>query len=229
MIYYIDAADVEVVKEAASTYPIAGVTMNPTIVKNDLKNKKVPFFELTTQITKLIGEEKEFHIQVVATKAEDMVKEAQALRKNIKGNLYVKIPATTAGYQAMMALKELGIKTTATAIIDVNQALLAANAGASYVAIYVNRVSNISADGDQVVLNTVKAFRQNNLTTKVLGASFKNALQVEKAAVNGAYGVAVGYDVFKASATHPLTDSSVEQFKLDWESVYGEGNKIYQF
>lgn len=229
MIYYIDSADLSVVKEANQAYPIAGITMNPTIVMKDLKGEKVPFFELTHQIREIIGEEKELHVQVVSTTFEGMIKEARHLKENISGNLYVKIPACKSGYEAIKALTEEGIATTATAIIDVNQAILAARAGASYVAIYVNRVSNISADGDKVLADTVKVFKANQFEAKVLGASFKNALQVERAAVNGAYGSAIGYDVFEACANHILTDSSIEQFKQDWESLYGPDASICDF
>lgn len=226
MIYYIDSADLAVVKEANQSYPIAGITMNPTIVMKDLKEEKIPFFQLTSQIRAIIGEEKEMHVQVVSTTAEEMIREARCLRENISGTLYVKIPACKAGYEAIQTLKEEGIATTATAIIDVNQAVLAARAGASYAAIYVNRVSNISADGDKVLADTVAVFKQNQFEAKVLGASFKNALQVERAAVNGVYGSAIGYDVFEACANHMLTDASIQQFKKDWESVYGVGKSI---
>lgn len=229
MIYYVDTADVKVVEEANEAYPIAGVTMNPTIIMKDLKGENVPFFEVATKVRQIIGDEKELHIQVVATTAEGMIKDAEALREKISGNLYVKIPACKEGYIAMAALKEKGIATTATAIIDVNQAILSARAGASYVAIYVNRISNISADGDKVLADTAKIFKEQQLDAGVLGASFKNALQVEKAALNGAHGAAIGYDVFEACASHILTETSVEQFKKDWESVYGSGISISDF
>lgn len=229
MIYYIDSADLSVVKEANKVYPIAGITMNPTIVMKDLKGQKTPFFDLIQQIREVIGDEKELHVQVVSTTAEGMIKEARYLREKISGNFYVKIPACKAGYEAIKVLTEEGIAITATAIIDVNQAVLAARSGASYVAIYVNRVSNISADGDKVLADTVKVFKENNFDAKVLGASYKNALQVEKAAVNGVYGSAIGYDVFEACANHILTDSSVEQFKKDWEQVYGSDISICDF
>lgn len=229
MIYYLDSANLALIKEANRIYPIAGITMNPTIVMKDLQEEPIPFFELTDKIRDIIGEEKELHVQVVSDTVQGMIDEAKCLKANISGNFFVKIPASKAGYEAIAALKKEGIETTATAIIDVNQAILAARAGASYVAIYVNRVSNISADGDKVLADTAKVFKENNLDAKVLGASFKNVLQVEKAAVNSVHGVAVGYDILEASANHVLTDLSVDQFKKDWETIYGEGVSICDF
>ena len=34
-------------------------------------------------------------------------------------------------------------------------------------------------------------------------------------------------DILKACANHPLTDLSVKQFVSDWESLYGEGKRVY--
>lgn len=93
-----------------------------------------------------------------------------------------------------------------------------------------NTIENVTkADGDKILADTVKVFKENNFDAKVLGASYKNALQVEKAAVNGVYGSAIVYDVFEACANHILTDSSVEQFKKDWEQVYGSEISICDF
>lgn len=223
MNYYIDTADFETVKQAYEFLPVAGVTMNPTIIKNDLKGKNVDFFDRTRQIRDFIGEQTPFHIQVIGETFEDMLKDAERLQNEVGGNLFVKIPACPVGYKAMRELTERGIQITATAIIDVNQALLSAASGAKVVAPYVNRISNISGDGDQVLADIVKAFAFSDYETQVIGASFKSALQVEKAAIAGASGVALGFDVLQACANHVLTETSVAQFTKDWEATYGEG------
>ncbi len=227
MNYYVDTADFEIVKEAFDLYPVKGVTMNPTIAMADLKGKNIDFFEQTKQIRKFIGKDTVFHIQVIGETTEDMIKDAEKLKEEIGGNLFVKIPACPQGYRAMRQLTNQGFQITATAIIDVNQALLAAASGAKVVAPYVNRISNISGDGDKVLCDIVKALAHSEYDTKVIGASFKSSLQVEKAAIAGAYGVALGYDVLKSCATHVLTETSVTQFTKDWESTFGEGKQMH--
>lgn len=155
------------------------------------------------------------------------MREAKYLREKISGNLFVKVPAFPEGYKAIRLLKEEGINTTATAVINANQALLSARAGASFVAPYVNRIDNLSSDGSKVVEDIVKMLEKHQLETKVIGASFKNAQQVHNTALAGAYGVAVGYDILESCANHILTEKSIEQFQKDWESVYGKGTSIY--
>ena len=79
-----------------------------------------------------------------------------------------------------MMLKKIGINVTVTAIFTPAQALLAAMAGADFVAPYANRLDNIIADGCAVVAEIVKQFEQYGLECKVLAASFRNAEQVHK-------------------------------------------------
>lgn len=227
MNYYVDTADFKTVKEAFDLYPVTGVTMNPTIAMADLKGKNIDFFERTKQIREFIGKDTVFHIQVIGETTEDMLKDAERLKEEVGGNLFVKIPACPEGYRAMRKLTKQGFQITATAIIDVNQALMSAASGAKVVAPYVNRISNISGDGDKVLSDIVKALAHSEYETKVVGASFKSSLQVEKAAVAGAYGVALGYDVLKACGSHILTEASVTQFTKDWEATYGEGKQMY--
>lgn len=227
MKYYVDTADLATVKEAYDFFPLAGVTMNPTIAMMDLKGKKITFFDRAKEVRALIGEEPEFHIQAVGEQAIDMIKDGERLRQEISGNLFVKIPACSEGYKAMRALTEKGIQVTATAIIGLNQAMMSAASGAKYVAPYVNRISNIASDGDAVLKNIVTALKLSEYDTKVIGASFKSALQVEKSAIAGAYGAAIGYDVLKACGDHLLTEKSIKQFTKDWEATFGVGNLIY--
>ena len=150
-----------------------------------------------------------------------MIEEGEALASTLTGNLYIKIPVIAAGFQAISALHQKGIKVTATAVFTAPQALMAAKAGADFVAPYVNRVDNIAGDGVQLVADIVRIFTTYRLKTEVLAASFKNVGQVHHVCLAGAAAVTVGEEVFKSLTTHPLTDGSVAQFIADWEKVYG--------
>lgn len=92
------------------------------------------------------------HIQTTATAADKIIREATALQEFVGGDFYVKIPISPEGLKATMYLKQHGIKVTATAIFTQQQALIAAKAGADFVAPYVNRLDNIVLpDGVHVV------------------------------------------------------------------------------
>jgi fructose-6-phosphate aldolase 2 len=223
MLYILDTANLDQIKRAFDLYPMSGVTTNPTIISKENRN----FLDILREIREIIGEEKMLHVQAVSLKAEDIVKEAKYLKDTIGGNLYVKIPVIPEGIKAMKILKEKGIKTTATVIYTAQQALMAAIAGAEFVAPYVNRIDNITGNGVSVVAQIVQLFKVHNIDAKVLAASFKNVQQVHEVALAGAQSVTVNSEIMDGLLNHPLTDLSVNQFVLDWESVYGKGKYTF--
>lgn len=118
------------------------------------------------------------------------------------------------------------MQITATAIVSPQQALIAAKAGADFVAPYVNRLDNIAGDGVGMVSDIVTLFKMYHLPTQVLAASFKNVEQVHRISLVGAHAVTVAPALLKDLLHHPLTDQSIDNFTKDWESVYGKGNGI---
>lgn len=150
-----------------------------------------------------------------------MVEEAKYINEKIDGKVSIKIPVTQQGIKAIKQLKREQITTLATAIFTADQALMAAKAGADWVAPYVNRIDNISGSGTHVVKQIHDLFKIHNLPTKILAASFKNVQQVHDVAIHGAESVTVNSDILDELLSHPLTDRSVEQFINDWKAVYG--------
>lgn len=218
MLYILDTADIEAIKHCSEFYPLAGVTTNPSIIAKE----KTDFWKLTEDIRKIIGEEKMLHIQTTQTKAEKIAEEAELIRKRIGGELYIKVPISEEGLKATMFLKDMGIKVTMTAIFTAAQALISARAGADFVAPYVNRLDNITADGAGVVSDIAEEFMLHDMDCRILAASFKNAEQVNKCALAGCHAVTVSADVLEALISHPMTDLAVMKFTSDWEGAYGK-------
>lgn len=224
MLYILDTADLDMIAYCNEYYPLAGVTTNPSIIAK----AKSDFWPLVEKIRAIIGEDKMLHVQVTADTAEGIVREAKLLKERLGENFYVKIPIGEEGLKATKMLRELGIKVTVTAIFTSAQALVAAKAGASFVAPYVNRLDNIIGDGVDVVAQIVEMFERYSLDTKVLAASFKTAEQVHKCALCGCHSVTVTADVLKKLISHPMTDAAIAGFKSDWAGVYGD-KKIEDF
>ena len=218
MKYLIDSANLEDIRYGNEFYPIDGVTTNPSLVSKEKKD----FAELIDAIRGIIGSGKMLHVQATAKKAEDIVAEAELLRERLGEKFYVKIPIGEEGLKAMPMLKKKGIGITATAIFTPQQALIAAKAGADFVAPYVNRLDNITADGVQVVADIVELFDLYQLDCQVLAASFKNVEQLHRVALAGAHSATISVDLLKAAITHPMTDSAVEGFDRDWAGMYGD-------
>ena len=218
MEYILDTADLAAIKHCNEFYPLSGVTTNPSIIAKE----NTDFWALVKNIRDIIGPDKLFFAQTVQTKAEKIVEEACIMNEKSGGNFCVKIPICEEGLKATMELKKRGVKVLMTAIFTPTQALIAAKAGADYVAPYVNRLDNIIGDGCEVVAQIVEQFELYDLPCKVLAASFKNAEQVHKCASVGCQCVTVTADVLKAVITHPMTDAAIDGFEKDWTGVYGD-------
>lgn len=218
MIYILDTADLAAIKHCNEFYPLSGVTTNPSIIAKE----KGDFWQILKEIRGVIGNDKMLHVQTVQTTAKKMVEEAKLIKEKIGGDIYIKIPIGEEGLKAVPMIKNLGIGVTMTAIFTPAQALMAAKAGADFVAPYVNRLDNILGDGTNVVAEIVQQFEIYGLDCKVLAASFKNAEQVHRCALCGCHSVTVSADVLKSLIIHPMTDAAVEGFERDWKGVYGD-------
>lgn len=220
MLYIVDTANLEDIRRCTELYPISGVTTNPTIISKE----NAGFPELIKSIRSIIGPDSMFHIQTTGATAQDMVREAKLLQDYIGGNFYIKVPLSPEGLKATIALKKQGIQVTETAIFTQQQAMLAARAGADFVAPYINRLDNIVSDGVHVASEIVKMFKVHALDCKVLAASFRNVEQVHKIAMAGTHAVTVAPKILDALIYHPMTLSAIDDFNADWKSVYGEAS-----
>ena len=221
MIYMLDTANIEAIKKGVDLYPLSGVTTNPTIVAREKRSLK----SIISDIREVIGRERMLHVQVMGKTADVMLKEVQAL-KAIDEQLIIKVPVTAQGIKAIGQISREGHSVTATAILTPQQALMAAMAGAEFLAPYVNRLDNICSGGIQVVSEIALLIENYNLDAKILAASFKNVQQVHEVALTGAQSVTIAPDVFDQLIVHPLTDSGVSGFVSDWEQAYGENTNI---
>lgn len=217
MIYLADTANIDEIKELFNYFPIDGVTTNPTILSHENKTLS----SVVAKIQKCI-EEKMLHIQTISEEAEDILHEAKRYRDyfELNDNYYVKIPVTKNGYKAIKMVKDAGMNVTATAIFTQQQALIAAKAGADFVAPYVNRLDNISSHGIEVVSDIVKTFKLYDIKCKVLAASFKNVDQIYRVSMVGCHAVTASYEILEAIMKHPMTDKGVLDFKKDSSNIY---------
>jgi len=134
----------------------------------------------------------------------------------------VKIPMTEQGLKATKELTKLGIKTNVTLVFSVNQALMAATAGATYVSPFVGRLEDTLHDGIQVVSEIRDVFDIYGFDTEIISASIRTPKQMADSALAGAHIATVPYDVLKKASQHPLTDKGIAAFMKDWEAVFGD-------
>ena len=214
----LDTANLKSIRDAVSTYPISGLTTNPSIVS---KEGRSDFFGLIREIREILGKERALHVQVTRTDCEGILKEAEAIRKNVDEDIYIKTPVSKEGLKAIGIMARDGFNVTATAIYTTIQGELAAMAGAKYLALYYNRMLNLDIDADAVFRSTANAIAASGLDCKIVGASFKNIMQVTNVFADGAEAVTVPPELLDTALANPSIDLAVRNFNKDWEKVYG--------
>ena len=209
---FLDTANLTEVQEATELGVISGVTTNPSLVAKEGMTME----DIIDKITAI--NDGPVSAEVIATTADKMLEEAKVLAK-IADNVVVKIPMTTEGLKATAKLTELGIKTNVTLVFSVNQALLAALAGATYVSPFVGRLDDIDFDGIALVRDIAQLFDKHGFKTQIIAASIRHSLHVSQAALAGAHVATIPYKVLLDIAKHPLTQSGLEKFLADWQKM----------
>lgn len=209
---FIDTANVAHIREIAAWGVICGVTTNPSLIAKEGRD----FVEVVKEITTIV--DGPISAEVIDVNHEGMVKEALELVK-IHKNIVIKIPMTAEGLKATKILTEKGIKTNVTLIFSATQALLAARAGATYVSPFLGRLDDIGVDGMYLIKEICEIFTWHEIETEIIAASIRNPIHAIKAAQLGAHISTVPYPCFQQMLSHPLTDSGIERFLKDWESV----------
>ena len=218
----LDTANLDDIHYFNEYFPIEGVTTNPTI----LAAEGGDVLALLNEIRSIVGWEKELHVQVTEKEYDKIVEEAIALVAYLGKHTFVKIPATDVGLKATKFLSDRGYRITVTAILSEAQGMLAANAGASYVAPYVSRLDNLCADGVGTVSQIADILGISNSKTQVLAASFKTAKEVLDVAAAGCHCATVGSSVMRNLLSHTSTDTSIARFDADWNAAFGEGTTL---
>ena len=212
---FLDTANVEHIKEANEMGVICGVTTNPSLIAKEGRD----FNEVIKEITEIV--DGPISGEVVSEDAEGMIKEGREIAA-IHKNMIVKIPMTVEGLKAVKVLAREGIKTNVTLIFSANQALLAANAGATYVSPFLGRVDDISMDGMELVRTIAEIFEVHGINTEIIAASVRHPIHVIEVARAGAHIATVPYTLVMQMVKHPLTDAGLEKFKADWAAAFGK-------
>ncbi|WP_243387109.1 fructose-6-phosphate aldolase [Bacillus kexueae] len=212
MLFFIDTANINEIKEAQALGVLAGVTTNPSLVAKE----KVSFHDRLREITEVVPGS--VSAEVISTKAEEMIEEGLELAK-IAPNITIKVPMTPDGLKAVKTFSEKGIKTNVTLIFSANQALLAARAGATYVSPFLGRLDDIGHNGLNLISEIAEMFDIHGIETQIIAASIRHPQHVTEAALRGADIATIPYNVLLQLFKHPLTDQGIEKFLADWNKA----------
>ncbi len=209
---FIDTANLNEIKEAASLGLLDGVTTNPSLVSKE----GMDFRQMLDEIIKIV--DGPISAEVISTEYEAILKEGRELAK-IHKNIVVKVPLIREGLKAVKTFSEEGIKTNVTLCFSPSQAVLAAKAGASYISPFVGRLDDCSTNGMELISQIVQIYQNYNYQTEVLVASIRHPLHFVEACLIGADVCTMPFSVIDKLFSHPLTDLGLEKFLSDWKKM----------
>ena len=217
MKFFLDTANIEQIKKANEMGVICGVTTNPSLIAKEGRD----FNQVVAEIASIVDGPISGEVKATTTDAEGMIAEGREIAA-IHPNMVVKIPMTVEGLKAVKVLAAEGIKTNVTLVFSVNQALLAARAGATYVSPFVGRLDDINMSGVDLIRDIAEVFDIHDIKTEIISASIRNPVHVTESALAGAHIATVPYKVIEQMTKHPLTDQGIAKFQADYKAVFGE-------
>lgn len=212
MKFFIDTANIEEIREAATWGILSGVTTNPTLAAREGRD----FGQIIEEIVGLVNGP--ISAEAISLDAQQILPEARQLAA-ISDNIVVKIPVTTEGLAATKILSGEGIRVNMTLVFTVNQALMAAEAGAAYVSPFLGRLDDIGEDGIALLADLVEVYNNYDADTEIIAASIRHPQHVTQAALIGVDIATIPFAVLKKMVQHPLTEKGIDQFLADWDKL----------
>ncbi len=210
------SADPEEIRQFYKLGIFVGVASNPSLVAEAGARSE----DMVRTVLEIVPDP--IFIQVSGLTAEDMVREGRLLASIDPSRVVVKIPVTIPGLEAIHTLAAENIRITATAICAANEALLAARAGASFLAPYMARIYDIGGDGCQVVADMVELVEQHALHSHVIAASVRTPEELMLAWKVGAEYAAIQSNVISKIGSNPAVEASAEKFHADYMQAFGD-------
>ena len=208
---YIDTANINDIREAATLGVLDGVTTNPSLIAKEGVDFQDRMSEICEVVTGPVSAE------VMSLDHDGMISESEPLLE-IANNIVIKLPCTVDGLKACKTLSDRGVKVNMTLCFQPLQAMMAAKAGAFLISPFLGRIDDIGGDGMELIQQIRTIYDNYGYTTKVLAASIRHPLHLVQCALVGSDVATVPFKVIKQMMNHPLTDKGLEGFLADWKS-----------
>ncbi len=220
MLFFIDTANLNHIREAAELGILDGVTTNPSLMAKEGITGETNILKHYREICNIVGPDKDVSAEVISTDYAGMIREGKALAE-LHENIVVKVPMTVDGVKAISTFSSMDIKTNCTLVFSAGQAILAAKAGATYLSPFIGRVDDITWDGIKLIEEISEIYTMQAYDTAILAASIRTPLHIVQAAKAGADVVTCPLSAIMGLFKHPLTDIGLAQFLADHKKANG--------
>jgi transaldolase len=206
---YLDTADQDAAEALLGTGLFTGLTTNPTILQRASRGvADIP--EIYAWATAAGAEE--VFLQAWGRDTDTLVERGRGLRE-LGDRVVVKLVASRAGMSACARLVSDGIPTLLTAVYNPGQAIVAATAGATYIAPYLRRLTAAGRDGLADILAMHQVLAGTGSSTKVLVASIPDVASMVILARQGVDCFTVAPTIAEQFFVDELTAEAAETFE----------------
>lgn len=210
MKFFIDSANLDEIKKVADWGLVDGVTTNPSLLAKEGRSFKETICAIADLVDGPISAE------VVSITFDEMLKEAHTVA-SWHPNVVVKIPFIPEGVKTIKRLSQENIKTNCTLLFSVNQGLIAAKAGATFLSNFVGRIDDLGGEGMVAVQDTVNMVHTYGFKSEVLVASIRSPQTVVESVRAGAHIATIPFKVLEMLYKHPLSEKGLQSFIDDWK------------
>ena len=220
---YIDSADLSVVGPLMETGIFYGVTTNPVILKKcGIHLDRLPHF--AAEVFNFGA--KEVYFQSWGEDRAELYLHGKQLHEIGGEKGVIKLPATREGITAATRLAAEGIKICITAVYAPFQVLLAASAGATYVAPYLGRMNDAGRDGHGMIAQMSQILCAAQSHTRILAASIRGPEDIAVLAQNGVHCATLPPAVAEMLFHEDLTLEATRAFEEAARTVAGQSGAL---
>ncbi|HSQ67040.1 MAG TPA: transaldolase family protein [Polyangiaceae bacterium] len=214
MAIFIDSSDPKEIKELFGWGVLSGVTTNPLII-----SKEAPDADLGERIREILAVSwGDVSVELTHETENEMLEEALGYHAWDPQRVTIKVPMSEQGLRVLHQLAKKGIKTNVTCLMSMNQAYLAALAGATYVSIFSGRVRDMGYDVRPVIENTRKVLDREGLPSKIIVGSMRHLMDVNEALEAGAHVPTITPPILRKMVWNPRTIETINEFNTAWKN-----------
>jgi transaldolase len=214
MALFIDSSDPKEIKDLFAWGVLSGVTTNPLIIA-----KEAPDADLGERIREVLAVSwGDVSVELTTETEHEMIEESLHYHAWDPARITVKVPFSEIGLRVLHQLVKRGIKTNVTCLMAMNQAYLAALAGATYVSIFSGRVRDMGYDVKPVITNTRNVLDREGLKSKIIVGSMRHMMDVNEALECGAHVPTVTPGIIRKMVWNPRTIETINEFNSAWRA-----------
>ena len=214
MAIFIDSSDPKEIKELFAWGVLSGVTTNPLIIA-----KEAPDADLGERIREIIGVSwGDVSVELTTETEKEMLEEAAVYHAWDPARICIKVPMSEHGLRVVYALTKKNVKTNMTCLMAMNQAYLAALAGATYVSIFSGRVRDMGYDVKPIIAGTREILDREGLKAKIIVGSMRHMMDVNEALECGAHVPTIAPPILRKMVWNPRTETTIEEFNTAWRN-----------